>query len=193
MARRRTCAHCSQRIPQPSMGRPRNYCSASCRQMAHRKRRRRAPVKNSYWTPEPLRSEVLQRWAFTLDAAAEAANHLADKWLGPDHPDPHRRDALAFDHWAHLAEGGTVWLNPPYVPMHTLAAFTTVAAATARNGTTVVGLLPSFTDAKWWWANIVDADATVEFLPRRLRFTGPHAKGYNAPWPCALIIWPATQ
>ena len=161
--------------------------------MAHRKRRRRTPVRNSYWTPEPLRTQVLQRWPITLDAAAEAANHLADEWLGPDHPNPHRRDALTYPHWADLADEGTVWLNPPYVPMHTLAAFTGVAAATARQGVTVVGLLPSFTDAKWWWANIVDEGATVDFLPQRLRFTGPHAKGYNAPWPCALIIWADTQ
>jgi hypothetical protein len=66
---------------------------------------------------------VLARWPLTLDAAACGNNTLVPGYLGPDHPDPARRDALEFEDWAGLAGGGVVWLNPPYVPVDTLPSF----------------------------------------------------------------------
>ena len=189
--RRRTCAHCSVPITQGATGRPRLFCSASCREMAHRRRKARRPARNSWFTPEPLRTEVKARWPIALDAAAEEASHLVDAWLGLDHPDPARRDALGFEHWGLVPgfTGGAVWLNPPYRPRPAITAFTAKAAATGAAGITVIGLVPASVDAAWWREHVNAAGAAVEFLPRRLRFDGPHASGYQAPWPCALIIW----
>ena len=159
--------------------------------MAHRKRKARRPVRNSWFTPEPLRSEVLSRWPVTLDVAAEQDSHLAENWLGPDHPDPARRDALAYPQWGLVPgyTGGVVWCNPPYRPRTAIYAFTATAAATGQAGVTVVGLVPASVDSSWWRDNITEAGATAEFLPRRLRFGGPHSRGYQAPWPCALVVW----
>lgn len=49
-----------------------------------------------------------------LDIAAQAASAVADDWFGPDHPDRHRRDALAQPSGAWLSADGWAWLNPPY-------------------------------------------------------------------------------
>ena len=134
---------------------------------------------------------MLARWPLTLDAAARADNTLVPGYLGPDHPNPGRRDALRFEHWAALAGGGVVWLNPPYVPTVTLSRFLGRAVATARAGVPVVGLLPASTGARWWWEHVIGAGAEVEFLRGRLSFHGPHARpgGASAPWASALVLW----
>lgn len=139
---------------------------------------------------------MLAEYPIALDAAACGTSTLvADHYLGLDHPDPDRRDALAFDSWAHLVPaGGAVWLNPPYVPVAVMSAFLHRAVATAADGVPVVGLVPASTGARWWWDHVVDAGADVEFLRGRLSFGGPHAApgtAHTAPWASALVRWPA--
>lgn len=193
--RRRVCGHCSAPLTQPTSGRPRRWCSGSCRQAAYAQRQRRKSPRNDWYTPEPLRSEVQRRWPLVLDAAATAQSKLAEAYLGLDHHDPDRRDALAYADWHSLAVdagGGVVWLNPPYLPAKLLDAFLVRAVVTAAAGTSVVGLVPASTGTRWWWTHIVDAGAHVEFLRGRLSFTGPYAEptgGAVAPWACALVEW----
>jgi hypothetical protein len=79
--------------------------------------------------PPEIREQVLARWPLSLDAAACEDNTLTLSYLGPDHVEPARRDALVFEHWADLAGGGVVWLNPPYVPTVTLSSFLCRAVA----------------------------------------------------------------
>lgn len=116
-------------------------------------------------------------------------------YLGPDHTDAARRDALKFDGWASLVPpGGVVWLNPPYTPVKTLSAFLSRAVITAATGRTVVGLVPASTGAAWWWEHVIDAGADIQFLRGRLAFSGPHAgagPATVAPWASALVVWPA--
>ena len=132
----------------------------------------------------------MARWTFGLDAAAEADSALVPNYLGPDHADATRRDALAFEHWAELAAPLDVWLNAPYAPTPYLSKFLSRATVTAKHGTRVVGLLPASTGANWWWTHVIEAGARVEFLRGRLAFTGPHARtGSVAPWPSAIVIW----
>lgn len=112
-------------------------------------------------------------------------------YLGPDHPDPARRDALAFDHWADLCpEDRAVWLNPPYLPARTLDAFLARAVATSRQGRPVVALIPSATGTGYFQRHVLDGGARVEFLPGRIAFTGPHGTGTPARWASALVEWP---
>lgn len=133
---------------------------------------------------------VLERWPIVLDAAACSLSALVPSYLGPDHPDPERRDALAYNDWSDLATDGAVFLNPPYLPAALLGQFLARAAETGRTGTPVVGLVPASTGTRWWWEHIVETGATVEFLRGRLSFTGPHATpGQSAPWASALIVW----
>jgi len=195
--RRRVCAACRAPLVQPVVGRPRQYCSAACRQAAWaRSRTKRQPNRDAWWTPAHIRQQVLDTWPITLDAAACVDSRLVPNYLGPDHPDPARRDALAFNNWAQLAGGGVVWLNCPYSPAKLLSEFLERAVATARAGTPVVGLLPASTGAAWWWTHIVEPAADIEFLRGRLSFDGPHAATSTgtAPWACALVTWkPATK
>lgn len=120
--RRRACATCSAPLVHPPVGRPRTYCSAGCRQSAYERRRRRRP-RNDWHTPPEVRQVVLSRWPIALDAAACSVSALVPAYLGPDHNDPARRDALAFEHWADLAADGVVYLNPPYLPSAVLGRF----------------------------------------------------------------------
>lgn len=193
---RKTCQECSAPLTQPETGRPRKYCSDLCRWRAWRRRDKRQPKgRPSRWhTPTEIREQVLARWPVTLDAAAEADSALVPDYLGPDHPDPVRRDALAFDDWIAFAGEGTVYLNPPYTPAPLLRNFLTRAAATAEGGVRVVGLVPASTGSAWWWDCVVAPAAHVEFLRGRLAFEGPHSKpGMAAPWPSALVVWEPRQ
>jgi hypothetical protein len=134
---------------------------------------------------------VLEKWQVGLDAAAEVDSAIVPSYLGPDHVDPERRDALAYEDWASLAAGGVTYLNAPYLPIALLRGFLQRAVATAAAGTTVVALLPASTGAAWWWDFIIEPGATVEFLRGRLAFEGPHARpGGTAPWSSAIVEWP---
>jgi len=54
-----------------------------------------------------------EEFGFVLDAAALENSTLCNKWFGPDHPDISRRDALVMN-WSKDADGGAIFLNPPY-------------------------------------------------------------------------------
>lgn len=187
------CAACRAAISQPTVGRPRQYCSPACRQRAWASKVRPKAHRSQWYTPEPLRSQVLNRWPITLDAAADQDSHLVPNYIGLDHPEPGQRDALAFDDWTELAAGGTVWLNPPYQPSNYLSQFLERAVTTAHRGTTVVGLLPASTGTRFWWDHVIGGGAEIEFLRGRLTFQGPHADaGTPAPWASALVTWKGT-
>jgi hypothetical protein len=181
-------------LAQPSTGRPREYCSVPCRQNAWKRRRRQsAPAgvdRSQWWTPPEIRARALAL-NIALDVAALRESALVPSYLGPDHVDPARRDALAEDvDWAELAGGGRCWMNPPFaVPQ--LSRFLAKAAITSsEGGVDVVGLVPASPCTRWWNRWIVDAGATVEFLPGRLSFRGPHFReGGVAPWGAALVHW----
>lgn len=87
-----------------------------------------------------------------------------------------------------LPWNGTVFLNPPYG--RTIALWVHKAKSEIEKGTakTIVALLPSRTDTKWWHDHIA-TDAHVIFLRGRLSFG---AGGQSAPFPSALVLWGAT-
>lgn len=190
--RRSRCLVCREPIEQATTGRPRTYCSDACRQRAWYQRSKRRPPahRSEWWTPEPLRDVVLARWPLKLDAAATSESTLVPDYLGPDHVDETRRNALAYRHWGDLVgPGDHIWLNPPYSPPGYLREFLQRAAATAQAGATVVGLLPAATGTEWWWDNVVDAGAEVEYLRGRVAYTGPHSTGQAPMWASAIVVW----
>lgn len=139
-------------------------------------------------TPRDLFSELDSEFGFDLDAAAMSHNALCRAWLGPDHPDPHRRDALRFPDWADVTEPGetergAVFLNAPYGVK--LGPFTQRAALTAKNGRPVVGLLPGRTDTAWFHRWVLPY-GEVRFMQGRLRF-GDSAN--SAPFPSIIVVW----
>lgn len=136
-----------------------------------------------------------------LDAAACPASTLVgESWLGPKHPDPARRDALAYPDWTMLTGAvpedrrarAAVYLNPPYAPPGLLNRFLQTAARTRDAGLTVVCLVPASVGSHWWHDLVLAAGAEVDIIRGRVTYTGPHAAaGAPAPWPSAVVTYRA--
>lgn len=96
-----------------------------------------------------------------------------------------QRKALASADWTR--DRGPVWMNPPYgdeIPL-----WVAKAVVTARQGTTVVGLLPARTDTGWWLQSVLAA-RDIWFIQGRLRFVLPSGKVLSsAPFPSAVAVW----
>lgn len=79
--------------------------------------------------------------------------------------------------------GKSNFVNPPYG--RELTKWVEKGYNEAQEGKTVVLLIPSRTDTRWWHDYCMKADE-IRFIKGRLRFKG--AK-YNAPFPSAIIIF----
>jgi site-specific DNA-methyltransferase (adenine-specific) len=139
-------------------------------------------ASDDWGTPSDLFAELDREFGFQIDLAANATNSLCPCWYGPGSPFP---DALATD-WP----VATCWLNPPY----SLAReFVAKAAKAAQQGSTVVVLLPSRTDTRWWHDYVWDRQThrprtgvETRFLKGRLKFNGAPA---GAPFPSVVVVF----
>lgn len=157
--------------------------------------RRRAALYTALaqeWTtpPDLLRGLAEEFGMFTLDVAARRGDECAPAWMGPDHPDPEHRDALAYDHWADLAretappdQSGIVWMNPLYGAG--VNEWLVRAATTGEKGIPVCCLIPARTDTRYWHHIVQPHASEIRFLPR-LRFG---AATSPAPFPSVIIIF----
>lgn len=82
------------------------------------------------------------------------------------------------------AWGGSTFVNPPYSE---IGAWIKKGAQEAQAGKTVVFLIPSRTDTKWWHEFVMTA-TEIRFIKGRLKFGG--AKN-SAPFPSCVVIWRA--
>lgn len=137
-------------------------------------------LDETWGTPLTFFIKCDQEFHFTLDAAALKTSALNDNWYGPDHEDPERRDAFTRD-WVADAQGGAIWLNPPYGK--TIKAWMKKADEEAQKGATVVCLVPSRTDTAWFHDYCIHHE--VRYIRGRLKF-GNAAN--SAPFPSALVI-----
>jgi site-specific DNA-methyltransferase (adenine-specific) len=132
--------------------------------------------KTDDWaTPIDLWNQLDAIHNFDVDAAASQTNHLCLNWYGLDHENIKRRDGLTAD-W----DGRTVWINPPYGRV--IAQWTYAAQKHADKGGTVVMLLPSRTDTRWFHEHCLPND--VEFIKGRLKFGGSKV---SAPFPSMIV------
>lgn len=122
-------------------------------------------------TPQALFNELNEEFGFNLDACAtnETAK-CADYFTKED-------DALS-QIW-----DGVVFVNPPYG--RKIGRWVRKGYLEAARGSTVVMLLPSRTDTRWWHNWVMKADE-IRFIKGRLRFTGYK---WNAPFPSAIVIF----
>ncbi len=148
---------------------------------------------DNWETPQAFYNALDDEFSFDVDVAATAENHKCGFWFTA------ADDALSFG-WAKWAEGlglvfpPTCWLNPPYSKCR---EFIAKAVAEARKGCTVVCLVPSRTDTKWWHAHVWDAEkhtprpgVELRFVPGRLKF----GNGKNsAPFPSVVIVFRPPQ
>jgi site-specific DNA-methyltransferase (adenine-specific) len=150
-------------------------------------------ASDEWSTPQDLFSELNLEFEFIWDLAASKDNSKCGSYYyGPDHVDLNRRDALAC-RWVGSVVPGALWLNPPYSQCR---EFIEKAAASAKAGATVVCLVPSRTDTRWWHAHVWDREThqpqhgvEIRFLKGRLKFGGASA---GAPFPSVVIVFRPT-
>ena len=83
---------------------------------------------------------------------------------------------------------GSVFVNPPYGRGNVIQPWIKKGWDSARDGATVVMLVPSRTDTKWWHEYCMKGE--IRFVQRRLQFGSSHA---NAPFPSAIIVFRSMQ
>lgn len=145
-------------------------------------------ASDEWRTPEATFNALNAEFGFDFDVAARSDNGWVDgDYFGPDHSDPLMRDALE-QTWCIF--GKTLWMNPPYSRCR---EFIANAALEARQGCTVVCLVPARTDTRWWHAHVWDTDkqqprpgVEVRFIKGRLKFGNSEN---SAPFPSAVVIF----
>jgi hypothetical protein len=91
------------------------------------------------------------------------------------------------DDGLHAKWFGTVFCNPPYG--RSLSRWISKCATEADNGTTIVALIPSRTDTRYWHEHVA-GKADIWMLKGRLRFGDGAAP---SPFPSAIILWEVHQ
>ncbi len=140
-------------------------------------------------TPQELFDALDREFDFDLDAAASLANRKCGLYFT-------QADNALSRGWAQpcgnaeLIDPATVWLNPPYSRCRDFIA---KAAQEARKGCTVVALVPSRTDTRWWHEHVWDAEqhqpragVEIRFIKGRLKFGNSEN---SAPFPSVVIIF----
>lgn len=117
--------------------------------------------KTDQWaTPQDFFDELNLEFHFTLDPCADKDNHKCEKYFTKED------DGLQQD-WG----GETVFCNPPYGRNLTGQWVKKASEEINKPGTTVVLLLPSRTDTKWFHDYLYKKDnVELRFVKGRLKF-----------------------
>lgn len=141
----------------------------------------KSSARDDWATPKDFFAKLDEEFDFALDAAASKFSTLVpENWYGLDHHDPARQDAFSRI-WSIDAQGGNIWLNPPYGK--TIGDWMAKANREARSTSKVVCLVPARTDTRWWHESCIQHE--VRFVRGRLRF-GDQVNA--APFPSAIVI-----
>lgn len=122
-------------------------------------------------TPTAFFDKLNAEFGFTVDVCATPENAKCARYYTA------KENGLIQD-WK-----GVCWMNPPYgreIPKWIRKAF-----ISAKQGATVVCLVPARTDTRWWHDHI-EGKAEVRFVKGRLKFNGHK---WNAPFPSAVVIF----
>ena len=123
-------------------------------------------------TPQELYTALNRRFKFTLDPCSTKENHLCNKYFT-------KEDNGLSKEW----KGETVFVNPPYSKIKQWVE--KCYKEHEKNGTTVVMLIPSRTDTRYFHDYIYHK-ADIEFIKGRLHFS--NSKN-NAPFPSMIVIY----
>lgn len=130
--------------------------------------------KEEKWeTPQDFFDKLNDEFHFTLDAAASPDNAKCANYFTEE------QDGLT-QSWG----GHTVWCNPPYCRKTGLWVKKAYEEH-QRTGCTVVMLLPSRTDVRWFHDYIL-GKAEIRFIKGRLKFGG---NKNSAPFPSIVVIY----
>lgn len=127
---------------------------------------------DEWGTPQKLFDELNERFEFDVDVCANAENAKCRRYFSKE------EDGLKQD-WTQFK---TCWMNPPYGRQ--IGSWIEKAYETSLHGTTVVCLLPSRTDTRWFHDYCVKGDIT--FIKGRLKFNDGKVP---APFPSMIVIF----
>ncbi|MCS4277924.1 site-specific DNA-methyltransferase (adenine-specific) [Mycetocola sp. BIGb0189] len=134
-------------------------------------------------TPADLFETLDREFQFTLDPCANADNAKCERYFTVDD------DGLS-QRW-----DGAVFMNPPYGRQ--MRHWIEKAYRSARDGATVVALIPARTDTTYWHQFVMRA-AEVRFIEKRLHFSSQRhddrvaegkASAHNAPFPSVVVVF----
>ena len=129
--------------------------------------------KTDLWATPPHVFDALDaEFSFELDVCASDENAKCARYFTV------ADDGLA-QQWT-----GVVWMNPPYG--RAIGDWMKKAADAAEDGATVVCLVPSRTDTRWWHEQVLPRASEVRHVRGRLAFGDQRAP---APFPSALVIY----
>lgn len=124
-------------------------------------------------TPQAFFDELNGEFHFTLDPAANEANHKCETFFTKE------QNGLACP-WG----GHTVFCNPPYG--REIGKWVQKAwYEHEKNGNTIVMLLPARTETRWFH-EFIYGKAEIRFVRGRLKFGGA---AWNAPFPSMVVIY----
>lgn len=142
-----------------------------------RKRPYMPKAKTVEWeTPQPLFDRLNAEFHFDVDVCANADNAKCARYFTPE------QNGLLQD-WAPL----TCWMNPPYGSV-ALRQWMGKAYQESLRGATVVCLVPSRTDTKWWHDYAQHGE--YRFIKGRVRFVGAAS---GATFPSVIVIFRPPQ
>ena len=129
--------------------------------------------KTDLWsTPIDFYRYYGEKYSLNLDVCATDENAKCENYFTIED------DGLKQD-WS---QHGNVWMNPPYG--REIIHWMKKAYEESLKGVTVVCLVPSRTDTKWWHEYAMKGD--IEFIRGRLKFG--NSKN-SAPFPSAIVIY----
>jgi phage N-6-adenine-methyltransferase len=127
--------------------------------------------KTDLWaTPQAFYDKYNAVYKFTLDVCASKDNAKCTAYYDIE------ADGLS-QSWH-----GICWMNPPYG--RDIGKWMKKAYESSLHGATVVCLVPSRTDTKWWHEYAMQGQ--IEFIKGRLKFGD--AKN-SAPFPSAIVVF----
>ena len=138
---------------------------------------------NEWETPVDFFNKLNRRFKFTLDPCSTHANNRCLKHYTME------EDGLSKS-W----KGETVFVNPPYGDVG--AWVKKSYEESTNNGATVVMLIPSRTDTKYWHDYIMQSASAIYFVKGRLRFYNKVIADYTgksdtspAPFPSVVVVF----
>ena len=131
---------------------------------------------NEWGTPQALFDKLNKTYGFTLDACATEENRKCEKYYTP------QDDGLSKS-W----KGERVFINPPYgdISKWVKKAYD----ESTHNEATVVMLIPSRTDTKYWHDYIMEGASAIYFIRGRLKFNNDQGITNSAPFPSVVVVF----
>lgn len=125
-------------------------------------------------TPPAFFDELNKEFNFTLDVCASKDNAKCESYFDKE------TDGLKMK-WE-----GTCWMNPPYG--RDIPKWMAKAIQTSKQGHTVVCLVHSRTDTKWFHEYAMKGE--LRFVKGRLKFKNPdNPSNFTAPFPSLIVIF----